>query len=103
MKASLLVLTVAALIAWPFSAKAMPTGCVDKRETVIAHLAKKYSETLKYRAYTNTGNIVEFFVSPHGATWTMMFIHPHNGYCMGGSGEYWEIVPIKPERVKVKG
>ncbi|MFB9148739.1 hypothetical protein [Roseovarius ramblicola] len=61
------------------------------RDAVAEGLRSEYGETLRMRALTSGGHLVELFAAPSG-TWTLILTRPDGLSCAMDSGEAIEMV-----------
>ena len=87
-----------ALIASTAMAQAQPQ--CNKRDNVLALLAKKYKETPIAAGVTNTGGLVEVLTDIKSGTWTIIVTTPQGVSCLVAAGEGWrnmEQIALEPE------
>ena len=87
-----------ALIASTAMAQAQPQ--CNKRDNVLALLAKKYQETPIAAGVTNTGGLVEVLTDIKSGTWTIIVTTPQGMSCLVAAGEGWrhmEQIALEPE------
>ena len=88
---SVIVLAVVMAVLASAGLASAQSACGD-REALLAHLAKRYNETIIAVALTSTGGMLEILATKDGATWTLIVTKPPNGTCIFGAGENWRLV-----------
>lgn len=59
---------------------------------ISENLKKKFTETPKSMGVTNSGSIVEVYLSPKGS-WTLVMTQPNGMSCLIAAGQDWETLP----------
>lgn len=66
--------------------------CVPE-EDFTEHFARKYQEHPAHRGVTNTGQLVQVYVSSEGS-WTIALISGSGRACFMAAGEGWQAAPV---------
>ena len=66
--------------------------CGD-HDGLVAYLAENHDESRTALALDSSGNVIELFTAPDGATWTMLFTSPDGPTCVMSLGEGWVDLP----------
>jgi hypothetical protein len=70
-------------------APAMPIPTCATRETLVAALAQDFQERTDWAGLSNTGTLVELYLSKRG-TWTLIVSTANGLSCIVAAGDYWE-------------
>lgn len=62
-------------------------GC-GQRDRLVAWLANRFSESLRFHATDRRGNRIEFLASARG-TWTLLVVRPNGHACVAAAGVRW--------------
>ena len=62
----------------------------NPRSVIVEHLKKEYGEQPLMFGLNNDGRVIELFVTPNGATWTLLVTNMRGISCVVTSGETWE-------------
>ncbi len=91
---------LAAGAALAFSGPAWGGEVCDLRDTVVAHLAEKYGETVTALGISSAGALVEVFVNSEKGTWTITVTAPGGPACLVSAGDGWRnnAAPAPPPR-----
>ena len=60
------------------------------RDDVVKRLEGVYNERQKEFGLTNSGQVVEVFISTRDDTWTLILTNPRGFSCMMEAGEGWQ-------------
>ena len=60
-----------------------------ERKVVVEQLAERYAETPVELGITSEGAVLELFITPGGATWTMVVTLPNGLSHVVATGESW--------------
>lgn len=66
------------------------------RPQVIATLAKTHSEQQRGAGFQNSSAATELWITPDGATWTILLTRPNGVSCIIASGTDWITVAPAP-------
>ena len=80
---------VLAILATSASAQVRHCG---PRETVIAHMATKYSETRQAVMLSADGALVELLASIASGSWTIIYVRPGGLTCVLAFGQGFEVL-----------
>lgn len=79
----------AALLFWAQAAEAQGASC-GHRQTVVEQLRAGFDEVPTASGVTASGYMAEVFLSPDGATWTIVVTRPDGISCAIAAGHTWE-------------
>ncbi len=68
-----------------------------QRQTVVDFLAMKYEETVRVRALTSTGTVMETLASD-GGSWSLIVTHPNGCSSVVLVGEGFTLMPVTPQK-----
>ena len=71
-----------------------------KYSDFVVRLAEEFQETLYGHGILSDKQVLAVFVSPRGATFTIVFTTPEGVTCPIGAGHNWQSVP--PPRTNMK-
>lgn len=99
MRLPLFILAGAILSLWLTEAWAQ-VPCGDTA-TMQKNLRDKYSEEPRAQGVMDSGNVLQFFSSPDGESWTVVVMRPDGSSCPFFAGHNWmRVLPPKPEGVE---
>jgi len=67
------------------------------RDVQTKWLAQSHKETPVGRGVTASGNLVEVYASPDGASWTLLATDPRKISCIIGAGVAWRHLEAAPQ------
>lgn len=89
--------TLIALMLLSTAANAMNCG---QREPIVNALKERYQETQRNVAIAGVDVVTELYLSPEGATWTIIMSFPDGRTCIFAAGKGWTSTnPLKQGKV----
>lgn len=85
-------LLIFALLCGPAAAQGMSCGT---RGEMVASLAKKYGEHLRWVGIDSQGRLTELFASDDRGTWTILMTLPNLPTCLVAHGRGSEMIEVK--------
>lgn len=82
-----IAMAVAASVA---QAAPIAPGQCGAHSAMVAEITAKYHEDVRAVALDNDGALMQILVSPHGETWTVLFVGPDGKACVGATGTDWQ-------------
>lgn len=87
-----------ALLLLPSMALAAIPDCYRHQELEL-RLRQQYQESKTQFGLTDTGHLMELFITESGSTWTMVLTDPDGTACLLASGEHWMKIADKDEEL----
>ena len=78
---------------------AFPENTCAPRSDVVGRLIGSYSERQVFLGMAQNGGVVELYVAPNGAAWTIVISLPNGMTCLVAAGNGYEIVQAIGEPV----
>jgi hypothetical protein len=88
------VILAVPMICLPFAAQAQQAQC-GPRDTVVAHLATKYSETRRSVGLAANNTVMEVYASDATGSWTITVTTAQGMTCLVASGQNFQ--PVEEE------